>query len=122
MILSSQGQLQFHIETGSAWQAEDALTWFGSEPPVAEELEEDNDEVLGEYEEWEEDDDEDDEGPTAVALRYRAARSDANVGSIKDAIEEVFGLPEGSVALCGPDGKALRADARIGTLRRCWED
>jgi hypothetical protein len=52
--------------------------------------------------------------------RYRAARADASVGSIRRRIEAVFGLPEGSVDLCGPDGRALRADARIATLRRRW--
>ncbi|CAB3690756.1 hypothetical protein [Paraburkholderia rhynchosiae] len=56
-----------------------------------------------------------------VPGRFRAARADARVGSIKRRIERVFGLPEGSVALCGPDGKALRTDARIATLRRRWE-
>ncbi|WP_213779534.1 hypothetical protein [Caballeronia sp. dw_276] len=53
--------------------------------------------------------------------RFRAARADASVGSIRRRIERVFGLPDGSVALCGPDGKALRADARIATLRRRWD-
>ena len=56
------------------------------------------------------------------AARYRAARSDAKVSSIRAAIEEVFGLPAGSVALCGPDRRALRGDARIRTLRKRWEE
>ncbi|WP_282177300.1 hypothetical protein [Vibrio nereis] len=56
-----------------------------------------------------------------IYTRYRTVRSDARVGSIRTTIEEVFGLPEGSVKLCGPDGAPLRADARIGTLRRRWE-
>jgi hypothetical protein len=58
---------------------------------------------------------------TQKAGRLRAARADAHVGSIRRRIERVFGLPEGSVALCGPDGKVLRADAKIATLRRRWE-
>jgi hypothetical protein len=53
--------------------------------------------------------------------RYRAARADASVGSIRRQIERVFGLPEGSVSLRGPDGKALRSDARIAILRRRWD-
>ncbi|SAL79940.1 hypothetical protein [Caballeronia telluris] len=56
-----------------------------------------------------------------VPGRFRAARADARVGTIKRRIERVFGLPEGSVVLLGPNGNALRADAKIGTLRRRWE-
>lgn len=57
-----------------------------------------------------------------VYTRERAVRSDARVGSIRATIEEVFGLPEGSVKLCDPEGHSLRADARIGTLRQRWEN
>lgn len=57
-----------------------------------------------------------------VYTRERAVRSDARVGSIRATIEEVFGLPEGSVRLCDPEGNSLRADARIGTLRRRWDN
>ena len=53
--------------------------------------------------------------------RLRAARTDAAVGSIRAAIENLFGLPEGSVKLCGPDGSLLRTDATIATPRRRWE-
>lgn len=56
-----------------------------------------------------------------VYTRKRAVRSDARVGSIRTTIEEVFGLPEGSVRLCDPEGNSLRADARIRTLRRRWD-
>jgi hypothetical protein len=56
-----------------------------------------------------------------VTLRTRAARSDASVGSISRTIERMLSLPEGSVLLCGPDKRAMRRDARIGTLRRRWE-
>ncbi|EOB4257281.1 hypothetical protein ACGLQQ_001191 [Vibrio vulnificus] len=57
----------------------------------------------------------------AFYSRHRAVRSDARVGSIRATIEDVFGLPEGSVKLCDPEGNPLRADARIGTLRRRWD-
>ena len=58
--------------------------------------------------------------PPGKKGRLRAARGDARVGSIRNTIESLFGLPEGSVALVGPDGRALRADAFIRTLRTRW--
>lgn len=57
---------------------------------------------------------------TSHARRFRSARSDATIGSIRSTIEKLFGLPEGSVQLCGPDKVPLRSDARIKTLRRRW--
>lgn len=57
---------------------------------------------------------------TQTPARYRAARGDARVGTIKRKIEEAFGLPSGSIVLIGPDGKSVRADALISTLRRRW--
>ena len=53
--------------------------------------------------------------------RYRIARADASVAGIKANIEKVFGLPAGSVSLCGPNNKPLRADAKIATLRKRWK-
>ncbi len=58
----------------------------------------------------------------AQATRFRAARSDARVGGTRQEIERVFGLPAGSVTLLGPDGRPLRSDAFIGTLRSRWEN
>ena len=58
---------------------------------------------------------------TATASRFRIARADATVETISKKIEKVFGLPEGAVALCGPDGRALGGDTRIATLRQRWE-
>lgn len=53
--------------------------------------------------------------------RTQRARSDASLGSISRSIETLYGLPEGSVALRGPDKKVLRRDATVGTLRGRWE-
>ncbi len=53
--------------------------------------------------------------------RHRAARADASVGTIKRKIEKTFGLPRGSISLLGPDGRSLRANALIATLRRRWK-
>ncbi len=134
----------FHVEGGLVWEQEDANTWYSSgqsliDPTEAlEALEETEDDLQPieedeEVDDWEveeseaEDGGEDDTGLSVVAAerkaaRYRAARSDARVSSIRAAIEEVFGLPAGSVALCGPDRRALRGDARIRTLRKRWEE
>ena len=129
------GQARFHIQDGQLWQVLDAASWErileedanGSKAPLPRKA------ITDEPEEnpLENSDDEwgDDEvaAPVAntTALRHgrlRAARSDASVGTIRQTIEEVFGLPAGSVALCGPDRRPLRADATIATLRRRWED
>jgi hypothetical protein len=141
-VPSSTALRAFHVEDGLVWEQEDACTWYSNGQSLAdltaevEEAEEADDdpqplEEDEEDEDWdvEETDAEDKQGADqAVATaerrpaRYRAARSDAKVSSIRAAIEEVFGLPEGSVALCGPDRRALRGDARIRTLRKRWEE
>lgn len=66
------------------------------------------------------DDDQPGSGPNRG--RLRAARSDARIGPLKKTIETLFGLPAGSVALCDPDGRPLRSDATIGTLRGRWDE
>jgi hypothetical protein len=64
----------------------------------------------------------DSEIPTApIILRYRGARDDARIRAIRRKIEVGFRLPEGSVALCGPDGKKLYGHAKIATLRERWK-
>lgn len=144
-VLSSQALRTFHVEGGLVWEQEDTCTWYSSGQGLADltaeaeedmESEESNDDPQP-LEEDESDEDWDanesdaehqentDELVIAVerkAARYRAARSDAKVSSIRATIEEVFGLPAGSVALCGPDRRALRGDARIRTLRKRWEE
>lgn len=52
--------------------------------------------------------------------RFLRARNDACVGTIKSRIEEVFGLPEGSVAIRTPELKPFRSDALISTVRERW--
>lgn len=120
------GLCEFHIEAGRVWRPSDAITWYADD-------DEGNDAPVTCI--WPDDSVETNPAPQGAAnlsgperapggespRRYRAARGDATVGSIRRNIEQVFGLPAGSVALCGPDGQALRADARIATLRRRWE-
>ncbi len=54
-------------------------------------------------------------------VRFRAARSDASVGTIQRRIERDYQLPAGSVHLVDPKGKSKRADAKIKRLLREYE-
>lgn len=49
--------------------------------------------------------------------RVNRARADACVHSIQANIESHYGLPEGSVRLVRPNGRAKRSDASIASLR-----
>lgn len=55
------------------------------------------------------------------ALRYRAAKSDASVGTIQTTIEKLFKLPEGSVKLINPDRSFSKRNQSIRRLRERWE-
>jgi hypothetical protein len=111
-IAPSDGTKHYHVEGGQLWQVEDAATWYSALPDEAEEDQELMVEPLESDEDCEDDDD----------FSEGMARPDAKVATIRQKIEELFGLPEGSVALCGPDGRALKGNAFIKTLRRRWED
>ena len=106
-INPNESILEYHIENGLVWRPLEACTWYAdyeaSEDP----------EFLIEGEEEE-------KSSNEKPFRYRSARKDATVGSIKRKIESVFGLPEGSVALLSPDDSKLKANAKIGTLRQRW--
>lgn len=148
-IFTNQSRRRLHIEDGLVWQQEDDVTWFvaSSIEGIAET--DDERDQYGEqgfdhypsqtkvYEAGdllkktakaggsEVDNVVNPEDFVAsyskgIYTRTRAARADARVGSIRTIIEDVFGLPEGSVKLCDPEGNSLRADAKIGTLRRRW--
>lgn len=56
-----------------------------------------------------------------LPARFRAARSDSSVGSNSRSFEAVYFLPEGFVALRGPDKKILRSNLAIHTLRKRWD-
>jgi hypothetical protein len=139
-ISPSECIASYHIEEGRLWEPEDSVTWYSetTEQPV-----EANDgsssfdsppkdvtgleaaiQGLGELFSKEADADIDSDQTSSSSTKRigRAARADASVGTIRRTIEEYFGLPIGSVALCGPDGRALRSDALIKTLRRRWVD
>ncbi|MBX9794329.1 MAG: hypothetical protein K2Y02_08545 [Burkholderiaceae bacterium] len=130
----------YHIEDGLLWEPEDIVTWYcatddnadeeeGCSPtvtdnkdkPVLQATIEGSGVIVSQGSEIHDGDTE--QASSGGSKRVgRAARSDASVGTIRRTIEEMFGLPAGSVALCGPDGRALRGDAFIRTLRRKWGD
>lgn len=114
----STAVVEFHVQDAQLWRPYEAGVWYsdrGEPEPLFAEAEVQGDEVDALEEER--------EGPirSSTPVRFRAARSDATVGAIRKAIEEAFGLPKGSVALCAPDKSPLRRDARISTLRKRWE-
>lgn len=53
--------------------------------------------------------------------RYYRAKNTANVTTIQRTIEEVFGLPTGSVTFLKPDKKQISPKAKIAKLRNYWE-
>lgn len=110
---------EFHVQDGHVWRPLESGTWY-TDSPDEENFEDDS---IAEDNDLESTVEATNEEGFRISnpTRFRAARADASIGSIRKRIEKVFGLPEGSVALCGPDGKALRADARIRTLRSRWE-
>jgi hypothetical protein len=136
-ISPSDGQATYHVENGRLWQVEDAISWYSADP-VAESTEhgkagdadedvEDEEDLLEldiEEDEDEEDDDSDADPITSARRtgRLNAARADAKISTIRRNIEKVFGLPEGSVALCGPDKTPMKGNALIKTLRRRWKE
>jgi hypothetical protein len=127
-IIQSEALRQYHIEGGLLWRPDEEHVWYANEVDHKNGRPNDNIEFGPGRDPGIELDPEPEQGPEAAALgrtelpaRFRAARSDASVGSIAATIEEVFGLPEGSVGLRGPDKKALRSDATIRTLRKRWE-
>ncbi len=54
-------------------------------------------------------------------LRYQRAHKDGSIKTIKKHIERTYGLPPGSVQLIKPDGRRMRADAKVSRLRKSWE-
>jgi hypothetical protein len=109
----------FHVQDGHVWRPLEPGIWY-TELQDEKNVTEDAIMVPNEVEntELENDDTYRDSTPS----RYRVARADASVGAIRNTIEQIFGLPEGSVALCDPKGSPLRSDAKIKTLRKRWGD
>lgn len=141
-ISPDDGTKHFHVEDGKLWEVEDAVNCYSVSPDdtedsqqsfvaaskADEDSEKDEHFLEGAAIECELDSDEEMSEASQVGRvsekpgRYRVARSDAKIAVIRQRIEQLFGLLEGSVALCGPDGRALKGNAFIKTLRRRWED
>ena len=105
-----QAKLEYHVENGYVWQSDEPGSWWCNE--------------IDDQNQPEIDVDSNEKSPTSSEnpTRYRVARNDSSIRTIKSTIENVFGLPEGSVALVKPDGSKIRSDATVGTLRKQWED
>lgn len=58
---------------------------------------------------------------TQTAVRFRAARVDATVGSIARRIERDYRLPDGSVCLVLPSGRKAHVDGKISNLLARWQ-
>ncbi len=116
---------RIHIQAGKMYRPEDALNWYtaGDEGDTKDgSIQETTVESNVKSHQLQENENTDRANSREpIPTRYRRARADASIGSIRKTIEEVFGLPEGSVALCGPDGKPLRTTAKISTLKKRWE-
>lgn len=117
-IEPSTAVIEFHVQDAQLWRPYEAGVWYadsGKPEPLSTGAQVEGDETAAL--------DEEREGSTrsSTPVRFRAARSDATIGSIRKSIEDAFGLPEGSVALCGPDKSPLRRNAKISTLRKRWE-
>lgn len=128
-IPASRASKVVHVEMGEIWVPHEEGAWIAfssTEQPVLEDLSEEDIEVdefdIPDLFNDMQSNDFDEIEKVTKPLRVRAARKDASVGSVRKTIERIFGLPKGSVLLCGPDRVSLRSDARIGTLRKRWED
>ncbi|HZJ97730.1 MAG TPA: hypothetical protein VFD12_07855 [Oligella sp.] len=115
----SMATRDFHVHDGHVWRPLEAGTWY-TESHAEKNLEEN---IVSETEDLELDGEITNGEGSRISnpTRFRVARADASIGSICKKIEEVFGVPEGAVKLCAPNGKPLRSDAKISTLRRRWE-
>jgi hypothetical protein len=116
-IDASMGLSEFHIENGVVWRPLDAVTWYAETQHLNNDEKDEGEKIVYDQEHIHIEKKRRNSSP----VRFRAARSDTTVGVIRTKIEEIFGLPEGSVALCDPDGNHMRSDARIGTLRNRWD-
>jgi len=51
----------------------------------------------------------------------RKVRSDASVKTVKEKIEEEYGLPKDSIAILNTNKKAARSDKKIESLRNEYD-
>jgi hypothetical protein len=53
--------------------------------------------------------------------RFTRAHRDGKISTTKRNIAKVYNLPPKSIRLVKPDGRQMRRNAKISTLRRAWE-
>lgn len=58
---------------------------------------------------------------TQLAIRFRRARGDASIGAVTRTMEDLFGLPEGCLMVRRPDGRKMRIDGKVRTLRAAYD-
>jgi hypothetical protein len=54
-------------------------------------------------------------------IRYTRLHDDGSIATAVRTIESKLKLPEGSVRLIYPSGRAARSDSTVGALKRRWE-
>lgn len=53
--------------------------------------------------------------------RYRKARSDCTVETLRDEISSRYGIPLDCLHITNPNGRRARCDKRLGSLRADYE-
>lgn len=53
--------------------------------------------------------------------RFRQLRSDATLKAAQLWMERMLGLPSGSIRIVAPNGRKIRSDATVGTLKKKWQ-
>jgi len=57
----------------------------------------------------------------AKAIRQKKLRNDSSLGTAAKTMEKTLGLPEGSVRLVKPNGRKMKGNASIETLKKAWQ-
>ena len=125
-INPSRAECAFHIQEGYVWRPLDAETWYFEMPESLQNIVPPMTADTNESDERKDPVEEIRTHPPAFSrsphpVYVQAARWNARVGSMRQTIEKMFGLPQGSVALLGPDGNPLQESTKMETLRKQWE-
>lgn len=59
-------------------------------------------------------------GRQRTPIRFAVLRRDGTIGRAQRTIEDMLGLPPGSVRLVHPSGRKIRADAKVEKLLDSW--
>jgi hypothetical protein len=58
----------------------------------------------------------------STPIRIRRARETAALAPLQRKVEDMLGIPHGSVRFELPNGRKARIDSKVGTLRRRWDE